>query len=57
MFSGMRLNEVAQLQPSDLKQVDDVWCIDLNTTGDSNKSLKNTSSHRVAPFGSVAQIS
>ena len=49
MFSGMRLNEVAQLQPDDVRLVDDVWCFDVNTTGDVNKSLKNQSSHRLVP--------
>ena len=50
MFSGMRLNEVAQLQPGDIKMLGDVWCIDVNTIGDSNKRLKNASSHRVVPI-------
>jgi integrase len=49
MFSGMRLNEVAQLQPDDVRQVDEVWCFDVNTKGDTNKSLKNQSSHRLVP--------
>ena len=49
MFSGMRLNEVAQLQPDDVRLVGEVWCFDVNTTGDSNKSLKNQSSHRLVP--------
>ncbi|SPH18762.1 hypothetical protein DEA8626_02306 [Defluviimonas aquaemixtae] len=49
MFSGMRLNEVAQLQPDDITCIDEVWCFDVNTTGDANKSLKNQSSHRLVP--------
>ena len=49
MFSGMRLNEVAQLQPDDVRLVDEVWCFDVNTTGDRNKSLKNQSSRRLVP--------
>lgn len=47
MFSGMRLNEICQLYVSDVKQVDGVWCFDINDDGD--KRLKNKASRRVIP--------
>ncbi|MDP5217861.1 site-specific integrase [Ruegeria sp. 2205SS24-7] len=49
MFSGMRLNEVAQLEVKDIKQVDGVWCIDVTEDGDNNKRIKNASSQRRVP--------
>ncbi|MBD3756240.1 MAG: site-specific integrase, partial [Gammaproteobacteria bacterium] len=49
MFTGMRLNEVAQLRVDDVVCVDGTWVIDVNDEGDANKSLKNASSHRRVP--------
>lgn len=46
-FSGMRLNEICQLYVADVKQVDGVWCFDINDDG--GKRLKNKSSRRVIP--------
>lgn len=46
MFIGMRLNEVAQLEVSDIKQIDGVWCIDVTESGENNKCLKDASSNR-----------
>ncbi|WP_422074423.1 tyrosine-type recombinase/integrase [Tranquillimonas rosea] len=48
MFSGMRLDEVAQLDVSDIQCADDVWFIDVNDDGE-RKHLKNASSHRRVP--------
>ena len=48
LFSGARLNEVSQLQLNDIKQVDDIWCFDIND--DESKSLKTAASKRVVPI-------
>jgi integrase len=48
MFSGARLNEIAQLLVTDVVQRDSVWCFDFNDEGD--KALKNASSRRVVPI-------
>jgi integrase len=48
VYTGARLNEVAQLEPKDIKQVDGIWCFDFNDDGD-RKSLKNGASRRVTP--------
>ena len=49
MFTGMRLNEVAQLELDDIIQRDDIWCINVTPDGDNNKRLKNASSRRLVP--------
>jgi len=48
MFTGARLNEVAQLHVSDIKHLEGVWCIDIND--DAGKALKNSSSQRLIPI-------
>jgi integrase len=50
MFTGMRLNEVAQLEVGDIREVNGVWCIDVTEDGDDNKRLKNASSQRRVPI-------
>lgn len=50
MFTGMRLNEVAQLEVNDIKCIDAVWCIDVTADGDDNKRLKNEASQRRVPI-------
>ncbi len=50
LFTGMRLGEVAQLRCRDIRQVDGVWVIDVNTT-DGNR-LKNQNSQRLIPIHS-----
>jgi integrase len=49
MFSGMRLNEVAQLEVQDIEMRDGVWCINVTPDGEDNKRLKNASSKRRVP--------
>ncbi|MCB1471204.1 MAG: site-specific integrase [Rhizobiaceae bacterium] len=49
IFTGMRLNEIAQLRVDDVVCVDGTWVIDVNDEGDANKSLKTASSHRRVP--------
>ena len=51
LYSGLRLNEICQLYVNDIKQVDDVWCFDINNAGD--KRLKNTASERIIPIHPV----
>ena len=47
LYSGMRLGEVCGLHIEDVKQVDGVWCFDVNEEGD--RRLKNLSSNRLVP--------
>lgn len=49
MFTGMRLNEVAQLEVQDIELRDDIWCINVTPDGEGNKRLKNASSKRRVP--------
>lgn len=49
MFTGMRLNEVAQLEVQDIELRDAVWCINVTPDGEGNKRLKNASSKRRVP--------
>jgi integrase len=48
MFSGMRLGEICGLHLTDIKQIDDVWCFDVNEEGD--RRLKTASSTRLVPI-------
>jgi integrase len=50
MFSGMRVNEVAQLDIADIKQDGEVWYFDITKVGDERKSLKNQASERRLPM-------
>lgn len=45
LFTGARVNEIAQLHLSDFQQHDGVWCININDDGD--KTLKNEASRRL----------
>lgn len=48
LFTGARLNEVAQLKIEDVKQIDEIWCFDINDSG--NKTLKTAASKRIVPI-------
>lgn len=54
-YSGARLNEIAQLQLSDVRQIDGIWCLDVTDVGDdedgetSAKQLKTEAAKRVVP--------
>ncbi len=50
MFSGMRVNEVAQLDNADIKQDGEVWYFDIMKGEDEKKSLKNEASQRRLPI-------
>lgn len=49
MYSGARLNEICQLRFDDIKQIEDIWCFDINENSE-NKSIKNDSSKRLVPI-------
>ncbi len=51
LFTGARLNELCQLERSDIVKIDGIWCIDINNK--NGKRLKNFSSARVIPLHSV----
>lgn len=50
MFSGAQLNEVAQLELSDIKEVSGVWRFEVTGVGEANKRIKNASSRRIVPI-------
>lgn len=47
MYSGLRLDEICQLYTEDVKELDGVWCFDVNDSQD--KKLKTLSSKRIVP--------
>jgi integrase len=54
MFTGARLNEVAQLNGADLQMHGGVWCLAFATDGDDpNKRLKTEASRRIVPVHDV----
>ena len=50
VYSGMRLEEIAQLEVDDITIVDGVECFDINDDGD--KKLKNQTANRIVPIHS-----
>lgn len=50
VYTGARLNEVAQLHLDDLKRVDDIWCFDINQKQGTAKRVKTRASERVVPI-------
>lgn len=51
LFTGARLNEIAQMHLDDIRQEEGVWLFDLNEE-DGNKRLKNAASRRTVPIHS-----
>jgi integrase len=51
LYSGARLNEIAQLHLKDIHQEEGIWCFDLNDDDDTKK-LKTDASARVVPIHS-----
>jgi integrase len=47
VYSGMRLEEIAQLRPVDVREVGGILCFDINADG--GKRLKTASSARLVP--------
>ena len=56
IYTGARLNELAQLKLSDIQQKDGIWCFDINDNVDDDaearKRLKNKASKRLVPIHS-----
>jgi integrase len=50
IFTGMRLNEIAQLEVGDIALHDGTWCFDVTPDGSDQKRLKNSSSRRRVPL-------
>lgn len=48
LFSGLRMDEACQLHKEDIKQVDGIWCFNVNDDGD--KKLKRKKSKRIVPI-------
>lgn len=49
VITGARVGEIAYLTKADIKQVDGLWCIDINEN-DAGKSIKNKHSARMVPL-------
>lgn len=49
LFTGARLNEIAQLNVADIKQADDIWYFDINDDG-KNQRLKSNAAKRKIPI-------
>ena len=52
LHSGMRLNEICQLHVEDLKEVDQIWCFDLNEEGEDQR-IKTKAGKRCVPIHPV----
>ena len=48
-YSGARLNEVCQLNVSDIQRSDDIWAINLNANSE-DKSIKTEAGNRIIPL-------
>jgi len=48
LYSGARLNELAQLYTEDIQEIEGIYCININDNGD--KVLKNPGSRRIVPI-------
>jgi integrase len=51
LFTGARLNEIAQIHLADIRQEDGIWYFDLNDNAD-DKRLKSEASRRLVPIHS-----
>ena len=51
LYSGARLNEIAQIHLTDIRQEEGIWCFDLNDD-DETKTLKTDASRRLVPIHS-----
>lgn len=49
IYTGARLNEIAQLHLKDIREIEGIWCFDFNDEGD-RKSLKTDASRRLVPM-------
>lgn len=51
LYSGARLNEIAQIHLTDIREIEGIWCFDLNDDGETKK-LKTDTSRRCVPIHS-----
>jgi integrase len=51
IYTGARLNEIAQIHLKDIRQENGIWCFDLNDDG-GGKQLKTAASQRLVPIHS-----
>lgn len=51
IFTGARLNEIAQLKPENIRQIDGIWCLDINDQS-VEQHLKTQAAKRVIPVHS-----
>ncbi|MQB10836.1 hypothetical protein DXT96_13410 [Agrobacterium sp. ICMP 6402] len=49
LYTGARLNEIAQIDVADIRQENGIWLFDLNDEGE-DKQLKTVSSRRLVPM-------
>lgn len=50
IHTGARLNEIAQLHLEDIRQIEGIWCFDINQKPGTKKQLKNEASTRIVPI-------
>ena len=50
LYTGMRIEEICQLHVEDIKEIDGIWCLDVNDG--PGRSLKSKSSKRIVPIHS-----
>lgn len=50
LFTGMRLEEIAQLHIGDIRQDEGVWCLDINELGNDGKHVKSEAGKRLVPI-------
>jgi len=54
LHTGARINEICQMDKSDVKKIDGIWCFDIMSSninnGDDKKRVKRESSKRVIPI-------
>lgn len=51
-FSAARLSELAQLEVSDVRKIEGIYCLDINADGEGDKTLKSEWSKRLVPVHS-----
>lgn len=49
LYTGCRLEELCQLYVIDVKQIDGIWCLDVNEEAD-DKDVKSIASKRIVPL-------
>ncbi|WP_440534255.1 tyrosine-type recombinase/integrase [Variovorax sp. YR566] len=53
LYTSARIGELAQLELTDIKQIDDVWCIEVHdrrTEGHQNRTVKTKAGERLIPI-------